>query len=59
VARPGQQWIVPVGGGVGKVFRFEGQAFNAQLQAFYNVVRPDNGPKWQLRAQLSFLFPTH
>ena len=59
VARPSQQWIVPLGGGVGKVFKFEGQAFNASLQAFYNVVRPDDGPKWQLRAQLSFLFPTH
>jgi hypothetical protein len=39
------------------VFRFEGQAFNVSLQAFYNVVRPDEGSKWQLRAQLAFLFP--
>jgi hypothetical protein len=57
VARPGQQWTVPIGGGIGKVFRFEGQAFNVSLQAFYNVVRPDEGSKWQLRAQLAFLFP--
>jgi hypothetical protein len=28
-----------------------------QLQAFYNVERRDDGPKWQLRAQLTFLFP--
>jgi hypothetical protein len=57
VARPGQQWTVPVGGRIGKVFRFEGQAFNVNMQAFYNVVRPDDGSKWQLRAQLAFLFP--
>ena len=57
VARPGQQWTVPLGGGIGKVFKFEGQAFNVSLQAFYNIVRPDEGSKWQLRAQLAFLFP--
>jgi hypothetical protein len=30
---------------------------NAQVQAFYNVVKPDIGPDWQLRFQLQFLFP--
>jgi hypothetical protein len=30
---------------------------NLQLQAFYNVERPDNGPDWQLRFQILFLFP--
>ena len=24
---------------------------------FYNVVKPDYGPDWQLRAQVQFLFP--
>ena len=51
------QWIVPVGGGFGKIFKIGKQAFNAQLQAFDNVVTPDNGPDWQLRFQLQLLFP--
>ena len=25
--------------------------------AYYNVVRPDNGPEWELCAQAQFLFP--
>ena len=27
-----------------------------QLQGFYNALRPDDGPNWQLRAQLTFIF---
>ena len=31
---------------------------NGQLQAFYNVVSPDNtGGNWTIRAQLQLLFP--
>ena len=28
-----------------------------QLQAYYNVVTPDDGADWQLRFQFQFLFP--
>ena len=52
-----QRWTVPLGGGIGHVFRAGKQAVNAQLSAYYNVVRPDNAPNWQLRAQVQFLFP--
>ena len=36
-----------------------GQALpvNAQLSAYYNVVHPDDGANWQIRAQLQFMFP--
>ncbi len=30
---------------------------NTQLSAYYNVVHPDNGANWQLRAQVQFMFP--
>lgn len=50
-------WTVPVGGGLGKIFRIGGQAMNAQVQSFYNVESPKNGPDWSLRLQLQFLFP--
>jgi len=50
-------WTVPVGGGVGKIFRIGSQAMNAQIQAFYNVETPKFGADWQLRLQWQFLFP--
>jgi hypothetical protein len=30
---------------------------NTELQAFYNVVRPDEASTWQLRVEVTFLFP--
>jgi hypothetical protein len=58
-AGDGDHWTVPVGGGGGKLWRLGkiGLPLNTQLQAFYNAVRPDFGPEWQLRFQLQFLFP--
>lgn len=51
------RWIVPLGGGVGKVFQVGKQKMNAFVQAFYNVEHPEFGPDWSLRLQLQFLFP--
>jgi hypothetical protein len=56
-ADSGNKWTVPLGGGIGKIFRIGKQPVNAQVQAFYNVAKPDNGPDWTLRLQLQFLFP--
>ena len=56
-AADGNQWIVPVGGGVGRVFRVGSQPINASLQAFANVVKPDNFGDVTIRAQVQFLFP--
>ena len=56
-ADSGNVWTVPFGGGGGKIFRIGRQPMNAQVQAFYNVLKPDLGPQWQLRLQLQFLFP--
>jgi hypothetical protein len=30
---------------------------NAQIGAYYKVVKPDIGPDWQFRIQLQTLFP--
>jgi hypothetical protein len=56
------RWTVPLGGGVGRVFKVAGQAFNANAQAFYNVVRAGPGSMstpgdWQFRFQVALLFP--
>ena len=56
-ADSGEKWTVPVGGGIGKIFKIGKQSFNAQLQAFDNVKTPKNGPDWQLRFQIQLLFP--
>ncbi len=52
------RWTLPIGGGIGKIFKIGDQAMNGQVQAFYNVVSPDNvGGNWTIRVQLQFLFP--
>lgn len=51
------RWTLPLGAGVGKIFRIGKLPVNTQLTAYYNVVTPDNGPDWQLRFQVQFLFP--
>lgn len=52
------RWTVPLGGGVGKIFRIGKQPINAQLSLYNNVVTPDDyGAEWQVRAQFQFMFP--
>ncbi len=52
-------WTVPLGGGLGRVFRLGSlPPMNASLAAFYNVENPKNvGPDWSLRFTLQLLFP--
>ena len=56
-AESSQRWVVPLGGGVGKIFHFGKLPVNMQLAAYYNVVTPDDGASWQIRAQIQFMFP--
>lgn len=42
-AEPGNRWIIPMGGGFGRIFRIGSQNFNGQFQAFYNVKTIDPG----------------
>jgi hypothetical protein len=50
--------LVPVGGGVGKVKYLPGRAaFGFDVQAFWNAVRPQPGPLWTFRLQISLSFP--
>jgi hypothetical protein len=57
LAAANQQLTLPLGGGVGKIFHLGKLPVNAQLGAYYNVVRPDYAAEWQLRAQIQFMFP--
>lgn len=56
-ADSGDRWTVPLGGGVGKIFHLGKLPVNTQISAYYNVVKPDNGANWQIRAQVQFMFP--
>lgn len=51
------RWTVPVGGGIGKIFKIGKQPVNIQASAYKNVESPDFGADWQFRLQLQFLFP--
>ena len=56
-ATSGQKWIVPFGGGGGKVIRIGKIPFNLQAQAFWNAVRPDNYGGFSTRLQIQMLLP--
>lgn len=56
-ASSGNQWIVPLGLAIGKVFTFKKQPLNVIVGAYGNVVKPDIGPAWSTRIQIAFLFP--
>ena len=57
MADSGNRWTVPVGGGIGRVFKVGNQPINSRLEAYYNVVRPDGAPDWQISFTWQFLFP--
>ena len=57
LAAPGQQWTVPIGGGFGRIFKLGDQPVSANIAGYYNVVHPTGTPNWQLRAELTLLFP--
>jgi len=56
-AKGQNQWTVPMGGGVGKIFHFGRLPVNTQLSAYYNVARPDFAPNWLFRLQVQLMFP--
>ena len=56
-AKGSQQWTVPMGGGVGKIFHLGKLPVNSQVSGYYNVARPDFAPNWQIRLQVQLMFP--
>ena len=57
-ADSGQQWVVPLGIGAGKLLFVGKLPLNIQAGYYYNVVKPDFGPESQLRVQAQILLPT-
>ncbi len=54
----GGKWTVPVGGGFGKTFRLGPQAVKAEVDGYYNAIRPQAANEtWLPQFTLTFIFP--
>ena len=47
--KSGDIWMLPLGGGIGKVVRDGPLNWAVSLQAYANVVKPDGAPDWVIR----------
>ena len=56
-ATNGGRWVVPVGGGVGRIMKLGAQPVNLTLQFYGNTVHPPGASPWGMRMQIAFLFP--
>lgn len=56
-SRSDDAWLVPVGGGFGKVHRFGRLPLNLSAQVFYNAEKPEAAGDWSTRFQVQLLFP--
>ena len=53
----GQKWLLPLGGGFGKVFKVDSDPWALSLQGYYNVIKPDGAPNWAVRLSLIAAIP--
>lgn len=44
-----ERWLVPIGGGFGRLFQMGRTTWAASLQGYYNAIRPDGAPEWAVR----------
>jgi hypothetical protein len=51
------EWTIPLGGGVGRVFHLGKQPVKLQMAYYYNVEKPDAGAQWDLQLTFTLLFP--
>lgn len=56
-ASSGNVWVVPFGGGVGRIMKLGFQPVNLTAQFYGNAAYPNHGSPWGMRLQLAFLFP--
>jgi hypothetical protein len=53
----GGRWVVPLGGGLGRIMKLGPQPVNLALQFFGSPVHPPAASSWTLRFQVAFLYP--
>jgi len=56
-ASNGGRWVVPFGGGIGRIMKLGFQPVNLTAQFYGNAVRPAGSSPWGMRLQIAFLFP--
>jgi len=56
-ATSGGRWVVPIGGGVGRIMKLGAQPVNLTATFYGNTVHPPGGSPWGMRMQIAFLFP--
>jgi len=53
----GEQWTVPLGGGVGRVVHLGKQAVKFQAAAYGNVIKQDQGSDYNVQFTMTLMFP--
>jgi hypothetical protein len=53
----GNVWLVPFGGGVGRVMRLGPQPINWSVQFYGNAIHPQGGSPWSFKLQIALLYP--
>jgi hypothetical protein len=56
-ATGGGRWVVPFGGGVGRIMKVGFQLVSLTAQVYGIAVHPPGASLWGLRLQIAFLFP--
>jgi hypothetical protein len=51
------RWVVPFGGGVGRIMKLGFQPVNLSAQFYGNAVHPPGASPWSLKLQIALLFP--
>jgi hypothetical protein len=55
--RPGQDWLVPVGGGIGRKFKIGDFPWAWSVQGYYNAIKADADPDWIVRFAIISAIP--
>lgn len=56
-AQAGDRWLVPVGGGVGKLVMFGQRPVDFSATFYGNAATPAGMPTWQMNFQMTLMFP--
>jgi hypothetical protein len=51
------RWVVPFGGGVGRIMKLGFQPVNISAQFYGNAVHPPGASPWNMKLQIALLFP--
>lgn len=53
----GQDWLVPIGGGIGRAFKLGKYPWAWSVHGYYNVIKPDPAPDWVVRFAIIAAIP--